>query len=622
MQSMAPSQAASGQAGGFDKASPGVEPRIDPSSATSSGTSAKGTTKGLGPSSSNVGEPCTDINGSTISALLPASISENPYFSAGFGLMIFGAALGIARKSITVGAAGVQRRMLVSLEITSKDRAYPWFLYWMGKQAEAASLREVGLLPPLPREGVLQLAGITRPPLYNASSADASKRSDKVIQVEGAENPLALSEETSLQPVRIFSHELSVETSAVQNVYGQDHRGGATTFTLIPGPGTHFFRYHGTWMRMQRERAERMTDLNSGRPFETVKLSTLRSASWVFPKLLNEARKLAMNATQGKTTVYTSWSVEWRPFGKPLRPRELSSVVLAKGTKEMLVHDIRHFLERGKWYAERGIPYRRGYLLHGAPGSGKTSFIMALAGYLDYNICLLNLSERGMTDDRLTHLMTNAPERSIILLEDIDAAFTGRQTAAEDGYQANVTFSGLLNALDGVASGESRIVFMTTNHADQLDPALIRPGRADVIVELGDAESEQVRRLVTRFYRRTGEVPIADSPEASGQLPDEEIDKLAGQLAELVDRESQRRRAVLGLDPSGRQRLAKGDRDASKDASQQMRQTIGPDPAASGGVSMAELQGLFIRFPEDPKAAIAAFKVESVERGNHIGKRA
>ena len=107
---------------------------------------------------------------------------------------------------------------------------------------------------------------------------------------------------------------------------------------------------------MQRERAERAMDLTVGKPFETVKLSTLRSASWLFPRLLDEARRLALTATQGKTTIYTSWSVDWRPFGKPRRPRELSSVVLPEGKKELIVNDVRRFLERGKWYGERGEP--------------------------------------------------------------------------------------------------------------------------------------------------------------------------------------------------------------------------------------------------------------------------
>jgi chaperone BCS1 len=81
-----------------------------------------------------------------------------------------------------------------------------------------------------------------------------------------------------------------------------------------------------------------------------------------------------------------------------------------------------------------GIPYRRGYLLHGPPGSGKSSFIQALAGSLGYNICVLNISERGLTDDRLNYLLAHVPERSFVLLEDIDAAFNKRVQTSDDGY--------------------------------------------------------------------------------------------------------------------------------------------------------------------------------------------
>ena len=162
------------------------------------------------------------------------------------------------------------------------------------------------------------------------------------------------------------------------------------------------------------------------------------------------------------------------------------------------------FLSSQNWYRDRGIPYRRGYLLHGPPGCGKTSFITALAGELEYSICVLNLSDRSMSDDRLAHRLADAPENSIILLEDIDAAFVSRESSAsmEEAYKGlnRLTFSGLLNAIDGVTSTEGRIVFMTTNYIERLDPALIRPGRVDFIDLIDYCTRSQLREMYRRFY--------------------------------------------------------------------------------------------------------------------------
>lgn len=176
-----------------------------------------------------------------------------------------------------------------------------------------------------------------------------------------------------------------------------------------------------------------MVDIRNGSPWETLTLTTLSSSRHLLPVLLSEARAIAEKGTEGKTVVYTAWGVEWRPFGKPRRRREMGSVVLEDGVAERVEADLKGFLGRGKWYADRGIPYRRGYLLHGPPGSGKTSFIQALAASVSYNICLLNLSERGLTDDKLNHLLGLVPERSFILLEDVDSAFNRRVQTSEDG---------------------------------------------------------------------------------------------------------------------------------------------------------------------------------------------
>ncbi|KAM9874751.1 mitochondrial chaperone [Verticillium dahliae] len=106
-----------------------------------------------------------------------------------------------------------------------------------------------------------------------------------------------------------------------------------------------------------------------------------------------------------------------------------------------------------------------------------------------------------MTDDKLAFLLTKLPKRSILLLEDADAAFVNRRQRDTDGYNgATVTFSGLLNALDGLAAGEERIAFLTTNHIDRLDPALIRPGRVDMMMRIGEASRHQASQMWDRFY--------------------------------------------------------------------------------------------------------------------------
>lgn len=259
-------------------------------------------------------------------------------------------------------------------------------------------------------------------------------------------------------------------------------------------------------------------DLSSGTPWETVTLTALSRDRELFAKLLEEAKNLAMERQVGKTVIYTSYGPEWRIFGQPRRRRPIDSVVLAKGVAERLLTDVKEFLDHGKWYTERGIPYRRGYLLYGPPGTGKSSFIQALAGELEYDICILNLGERGLTDDRLNHLLSHLPARSILLLEDVDAAFVQR-VHAKEGFHSMVTFSGLLNALDGVAASEERLIFMTTNHVDRLDAALTRPGRVDVTQLINLATEEQIQRMFLRFYGEEGRPHVERFVKALNKRP-------------------------------------------------------------------------------------------------------
>ena len=128
--------------------------------------------------------------------------------------------------------------------------------------------------------------------------------------------------------------------------------------------------------------------------------------------------------------------------------------------------------------------------------------------------------------------------KSIILLEDIDAIFVERtsvqQQSQNGGYQRMVTFSGLLNALDGVRSQEGRILMMTTNHKEKLDPALLRPGRADVHVELSHASVRQMKGLFQKFFPQSSE---EQAEEFANQLPEFKLNmaKLQGHFLKYKD---------------------------------------------------------------------------------------
>ncbi|XP_047108759.1 mitochondrial chaperone BCS1 [Schistocerca piceifrons] len=293
---------------------------------------------------------------------------------------------------------------------------------------------------------------------------------------------------------------LSVETSFEQKDTGQVR----TKYDFIPSVGTHLFRYQGNWIRVERTREQQTLDLHMGIPWETVTLTAFGKNKGMFFSILEDARQMALRQHEGKTIMYTAMGAEWRQFGHPRKKRPLSSVVLDTGIAERILNDVKDFIGNPSWYGSRGIPYRRGYLLYGPPGCGKSSFITALAGELEHSICVLNLSDRGLTDDRLNHLLSLAPQQSIILLEDVDAAFVSREESSQvktafEGLN-RVTFSGLLNCLDGVASTEARILFMTTNYLERLDPALIRPGRVDLKEYIGYCSYQQVEQMFRRFY--------------------------------------------------------------------------------------------------------------------------
>lgn len=171
---------------------------------------------------------------------------------------------------------------------------------------------------------------------------------------------------------------------------------------------------------------------------------------------------------------------------------DLSDVVLDPDVKKEIVENIRSALTSGE---------RRGYMFFGPPGTGKTSLVKLLAGHFGLDIYTILLA--GCNDDGLQTLFSKLPKRCFVLLEDIDSCGIGRDKVPEKNEPQSdkrVTFSGLLNALDGVGAHKSRILIMTTNRLGELDEALVRPGRVDMKVEFSLATEEQARGLFERTY--------------------------------------------------------------------------------------------------------------------------
>ena len=281
--------------------------------------------------------------------------------------------------------------------------------------------------------------------------------------------------------------------SAYQSLEEDLRNGQPPRAFLSPGEGLHILRVDGRWLWLRRELQVTQS------VFEKVSLSTLGRS----PRFLEAFLQAAILARAARETDTLSVYIP-NPFhgGDWMRARlgsrrPLASVVLKAGQGEALLADLERFLTSRERYAQLGIPWRRGYLLYGPPGTGKTSLVTALASELRLNVCTLSLASPIVTDEKIHTLLAAVPQRSLLLIEDVDAFFRERDAAHA---QVKLSFSGFLNALDGVATQEGTVLFMTTNHIERLDPALIRAGRIDEQVELGWADEDQLRRLYLKFH--------------------------------------------------------------------------------------------------------------------------
>lgn len=209
------------------------------------------------------------------------------------------------------------------------------------------------------------------------------------------------------------------------------------------------------------------------------------------------------------TIILYEWRNHWYQLMK-IRQRSLDTIYLSKGVLKGLIEEITEFLADEQSYHDYGIPYKKIVLLSGPPGTGKSSTLGCLASHFNYNVASVSFT-MDLDDKGLKNSIAYIPARSFLIFEDIDSLFVGRDSTK------NISFSGFLNVIDGLCKVNQLVIFMTTNHPDRLDPALMRPGRVDTHIKFGYATKNQVKQAFEKYRPQESE---EDFKKFYAEIPD------------------------------------------------------------------------------------------------------
>lgn len=322
---------------------------------------------------------------------------------------------------------------------------------------------------------------------------------------------------------------------------------------FVPGPTfTMFFAFQGILFRARTQEIA----LPDGGIDKKIDLTYWSLSKLPLHRLVIHSKQLYRTNHQEESSVSVHRISEhgsWR-ISRYTNIRKLETLHLQGSLKEDISVDAKKFFsEEGlQQYTKRSVPYRRGYCFHGPPGNGKSTLVQVLASELGEDLYVIDLNKKDFDDSDFLYAMSRLPPRCILLIEDVDAIFVDREQE-DDGkstVKSGVSFSALLNALDGPDAPDSRLLCITTNHYERLDDALLRPGRIDRSFEIRNATKEQCRELFIRWFKPIDESAVQEIKEQAevfaSSIPDDKY-SIASLQNYLLRFDDDSRKAAQGV---------------------------------------------------------------------------
>ena len=267
--------------------------------------------------------------------------------------------------------------------------------------------------------------------------------------------------------------------------------------TIKTGFGRGWGTYNGTLFKYAKTKATQQIT-----PLETITVSFLTRDRRVVDAFITDSRP-----EEHRNSITVSMYAAGGSAGSlRRRKRGLETVFVDAAIKDRLVQRFTWFLGAEEWHSSRGIPWKLGVVLHGPPGTGKTSLIHALASDFGFDIKYIK-SLHGLGAAFLSGTKTD-----LFVIEDIDtiagSLTRSHERAAsalsDEHFMRGSSLHEILNSMDGLQTPDGLKFIVTTNHITRLDPAIVRPGRIDDVIEVGPLALSSARQMFKAFYGRDG----------------------------------------------------------------------------------------------------------------------